>query len=68
MEVDVVLPKTIDYSEELRTQYSRAITAASAITAGIDEQTRLLEFLDICDEKFISPGNRLKIIFPSFVP
>lgn len=64
----MVLPKTIDYSEKLRTQYSMAITAASGMIAGIDEQTLLLEFLDICDEKLISPGNRLKVIFPSFVP
>ena len=64
----MVLAKTIDYSEELRTQYSMAIPAASGIIVGIDEQTRLLEFLDICDEKFIIPANRLKTIFPSFVP
>jgi hypothetical protein len=64
----VVLPKTIDYSEKLRTQHSMARNAACVTTSEIDEQTRLLEFLDICDEKVISPGNRLKTIFPSFVP
>ena len=64
----MVLAKTIEYSEKLRTQNSMARNTAFGMTAGIDEQTRLLEFLDICDEKFISPGNRLKTIFPSFVP